>query len=171
VPRLTPTVTDILSGPTATAAWVQRPPARGRRRPTKEEVELLAQVPLFAHLSTRHLRRIAGLTTEVRHKPGTLLVQEGTPGETFHVIVDGDAKVVRGGRTIARLTSGEFFGEIALLDGGPRTASVVALTPLRTLRLPRRSFHAMLKVEPTIAVAILGEVTARLRRRESPRGD
>ncbi len=166
MPRIAPSIAGVLSGPTATAEWVQHPSVSKRRRVRKKDLELLSKVPLFAGLSTRHLKRIAELTGESRFKPGVYIVQEGTPGHAFHAIVEGEAKVTRRGRTIARLGAGEFFGEIALLDGAPRTASVVAITPLVTIRLNRSAFLKVLKSEPAISFVVLNEVTRRLRSRD-----
>jgi CRP/FNR family transcriptional regulator, cyclic AMP receptor protein len=132
-------------------------------------VALLAQVPLFAGLSRRHLRRLAGLAEEVRFGANRTVVQYGSRGNAFFVIVEGRAKVMAGysTRAFARLGPGDFFGELALLDGGPRTASVVAETPLVTIRIPRAEFRKMLKSEPDVAVKLLEELSKRLRGQRS----
>jgi CRP/FNR family transcriptional regulator len=131
---------------------------------------LLAGVPLFAGLSNRHLRRIAGLAQEVSFPEGKPIVQTGSRGNAFFVIVEGTARVLAGysSRTLARLGPGDFFGELALLDGGPRTASVVAASPLRTIRIPRAEFRTMLRSEPDVAIKILEELSRRLRSRPAP---
>ncbi len=125
--------------PSARLARHLASPGRGKR-PTlgRRGVALLADVPLFAGLSRRHLRRLAGLAEEVPFGAGRTVVQNGSRGNAFYVIVEGTAKVLAGysTRTFARLGPGDFFGELALLDGGPRTASVVAETPLVTIRIP-----------------------------------
>jgi len=82
------------------------------------------------------------------------------------VLLEGEAKVVRGGRRIAALIPGDFFGEIALIDGGPRTASVVATTPITTLSITRKRFGKMLEEDPNITVAMLEELARRLRNNE-----
>ena len=125
--------------------------------------EALVDVPLFAGLSRRHLRHVADLTEEEQFDEGAKLAEEGRPGETFHVILEGEAKVVRGGRKIARLLPGDFFGEIALIDGGPRTASVTAETPMATLTINRKRFRKMLEGNPSIVVKMLEELARRLR--------
>jgi CRP-like cAMP-binding protein len=125
--------------------------------------DALSDVPLFAGLSRRHLRHVAGLTEEERFDEGFKLAEEGQPGETFYVVLEGEAKVIRGGRKIARLLPGDFFGEIALIDGGPRTASVVAETPIATLSITRKRFRKMLEEDPQIVVKMLEELAKRLR--------
>jgi len=133
-----------------------------------ERVELLSRVPLFSSLSKRNLRKIAEAATDARYRPFATIVREGEPGDTFFAIVDGTAKVVRGTRKAATLQSGDFFGEISLIDGGPRTASVIAESTMLTMRLSRATFSRMLKADPKIGVAILQEVARRLREREKP---
>jgi CRP/FNR family cyclic AMP-dependent transcriptional regulator len=125
--------------------------------------DALSDVPLFAGLSRRHLRHVAGLTEEESFTQGAKLAEEGQPGETFYVVLEGEAKVIRGGRRIARLLPGDFFGEIALIDGGPRTATVVAETPIATLTITRKRFRKMLEEDPSIVVKMLEELAKRLR--------
>jgi CRP-like cAMP-binding protein len=128
--------------------------------------EILSGVPLFAGLSKRHLRKIGELAEEVPFDEGAHIATEDEPGDTFYVIVEGEAKVIRGGRTVARLLPGDFFGEVSLLDGGPRTASVVAETPLLTFALTRAPFRQMLEREPSVVLKILHELAIRLRHSE-----
>ena len=125
--------------------------------------EALADVPLFSGLSKRHLKHVASLAEEESHPQGATLAQEGKPGDTFYVLLEGEAKVVRGGRKVARLLPGDFFGEIALIDGGPRTASVVGETPMQTLTINRKRFQKMLEEDPSIVVQMLEELARRLR--------
>jgi CRP-like cAMP-binding protein len=129
-------------------------------------------VPLFAGLSKRHLRRLAKLAGETTVRRGSFVVQAGQPGRAFFVILEGRAKVVRGtfgsGRTMAALGAGDFFGELALLDGGPRTASVVAETDLVAVRLPRTAFRQMLKAEPDVAVKLLEKLASIVRKQSPP---
>jgi CRP/FNR family transcriptional regulator, cyclic AMP receptor protein len=133
--------------------------------------EALVDVPLFSTLSKRQLRHIAGLSEEQEFDEGTALAEEGKPGDTFYVLLTGEAKVVRGGRRLDRLIPGDFFGEIALIDGGPRTASVVATTPVTTLTIQRKRFRKMLEEDPSIVLAMLEELAKRLRNNErSPTG-
>jgi CRP/FNR family cyclic AMP-dependent transcriptional regulator len=143
---------------------------RSSPRPlARASAKLLAEVPLFAGLSRRHLRRLAAVAEEVRFAPGRPVVQEGTRGTAFFVILDGEAKVTMAGskRTAARLGRGDFFGELAVLDGGPRTASVIAETRLVAIRITRTQFRKVLRQEPDVALKILEEVSRRLRRQRS----
>ena len=127
----------------------------------------LAQVPLFAGLSPRHLKRVGDLTEQVRFMEGATVVRQGDDGDTFFVILEGEAKVAGpSGRVVNRLRPGEFFGEISLLDGGPRTASVVAETPLTMLALSRASLLRLVQREPAVGVRLLGHVAMMLRRLE-----
>jgi CRP-like cAMP-binding protein len=133
----------------------------------RDATEALARSPLFADLSQRDLRRVARATEVYAYRDGRTIVREGTRSEGFFVILDGKAKVTRGGRTIRRLGPGDFFGEIGLLDGGPRTATVVADGPLRALVLLRKEFRTLLMDEPKVAYRILRGSTRRLRTFES----
>src|SRR5436853_4645472 len=88
-------------------------------------LETLAEVPLFQGLSKRHLRRVAKLARIRRFAPGSALVRTGDAGRSFFVLLDGTAKVMRAGGRSRRLGMGDYFGEMALLDGAPRSADVV----------------------------------------------
>ncbi|HSJ51882.1 MAG TPA: cyclic nucleotide-binding domain-containing protein [Actinomycetota bacterium] len=138
----------------------------------KRERDALARVPLFAGLAARHLRRLADSTEEQRYMEGSSVVREGDVGDTFYVILEGEAKVVSGGRRVVnRLQPGDFFGEISLLDGGPRTASVIADTPITMLALPRKAFLRAIEQEPAVGVKLLAHAAGMLRRLErSPTG-
>jgi CRP-like cAMP-binding protein len=127
---------------------------------------VLQEVPLFANVSKRHVRRIAGLATEARFSAGSRIVRQGEPGNAFFVILDGEAAVTRPGRPAIVLGPGDSFGEMALLDGGPRSATVVAKSEVLCLRLVRAAFTKMLTSEPEIALALLVELTTRLRHAE-----
>ncbi len=133
----------------------------------KRERDALARVPLFSGLSPRHLRRLADLTEQHRYMEGARVVREGDVGDTFYVILEGEAKVVgRTGRAVNRLRPGDFFGEISLMDGGPRTASVVADTSLTMLALPRKAFLQVIELEPEVGVKLLNHAASMLRRLE-----
>ncbi|MGZ5291194.1 MAG: cyclic nucleotide-binding domain-containing protein [Actinomycetota bacterium] len=135
----------------------------------KRERDALAQVPLFAALAPRYLRRLADLTAEQRYMEGARVVRAGDIGDTFYVILEGQAKVVSpAGRVVNRLRPGDFFGEISLLDGGPRTADVIADTPLKMLGLPRKAFLRVIELEPAVGVKLLAYAASMLRRLERP---
>ena len=133
------------------------------RGSNKELAEQLKAVPLFSGCSARELASLSRFLQEVKYPAGRQIVKEGHVGSGLHVILEGETKVVTGDRTRRRLGPGAFFGEIALLDRGPRTATVVAETPVRTLSLSVWNFRAALKEHPTMAVKMLEELASRLR--------
>lgn len=141
-------------------------PRRADRPLGRRGADLLAQVPLFEGLSRRHLKQIAEHADEISFREDETIIEADQPGGTFFVIVEGEVKVVRGNRVVARAGPGEFFGEISLLDGGPRTASVVAATPVVAVRLFKASFDKVVTREPKVAAKILAVVARRLREAE-----
>ena len=162
-------LSGVVPGAIATRGVRARAPEgrdRADRPLGKRGAEILGQVPLFAGLSRRHLKRIAEHADEIGFRKGETIVEEGHPGGTFFVILEGEVRVVRGSRTIARMGPGEFFGEISLLDGGPRTATVLAETPVEAVRVFKRSFDAVVTQEPGVAAKILTTVARRLREAE-----
>lgn len=133
----------------------------------KREQAALARVPLFSGLPSRHLKRLADSMQEVRYMEGASVVKEGQEGDSFYVILQGEAKVVsREGTAVNRLLPGDFFGEISLLDGGARTATVTTETPVTMLELKRTDFLRMLDDEPDVAVKLLSHTASLLRRAE-----
>jgi CRP/FNR family transcriptional regulator, cyclic AMP receptor protein len=131
--------------------------------------DALAQVPLFSELPPRFIRRLADRMQEERFMEGATVVKLGEAGDTFYVILQGETKVLnKDGRTVARLLPGDFFGEISLMDGGPRTATVTAETPLTVLTLSRRDFRSLLESEPKVTSRLLRHAAALLRRLERP---
>jgi CRP/FNR family cyclic AMP-dependent transcriptional regulator len=133
----------------------------------KREQKALARVPLFSGLPSRHLKRLADAMQEVRYMEGAAVVKAGEPGDSFFVILEGQARVVDGsGQVLSRLLPGDFFGEISLLDGGVRTATVMSETPMTMLELKRTRFLRMLREEPDVAVKLLNHVAGMLRRVE-----
>jgi CRP-like cAMP-binding protein len=153
-------------------AWTFTPTADGRRRHARasiaDRMAALSQAPLFAELSRRNLRRIADACGVASFGPGRQIVKEGVEGSVFYVILEGTAKVVRGTRTVRRLVAGEFFGELSVLVGTPRTASVVSETPIRCLSLSSRNLRSVLSQEPGIALKVLEHVAGRLVDQERP---
>jgi CRP-like cAMP-binding protein len=124
---------------------------------------VLGEVPLFARLSKRHLRRVARLAKCARFAPGQRIVLEGSSCEAFYVLLEGEAEVLPPGHEPVPLGAGEFFGELGLLDGGQRTATVAASSEVVAMKIPRASFHRLLDREPAIARALLAELAARMR--------
>jgi CRP/FNR family cyclic AMP-dependent transcriptional regulator len=130
---------------------------------TKEVVTRLSQVPLFNDCSQRDLQTIARVVKDIDHEKGTVIAREGEPGIGLFVIADGTAEVTIGGARKAKLGPGEFFGEIALLDGGPRTATVTATSDVKLLGLTEWVFRGLMQEHPAIAVKTLQAMAGRLR--------
>ena len=129
----------------------------------KDVAERLAKVPIFSGCSQRELNAIARVVRQLDHPAGHVIAAEGQPGAGLFLLTEGDAEVTIGGRRINRLTAGDFFGELALLDGGPRTATVTATTDVRLLALTEWVFRGLLIEHPTIALHTLEAMAARLR--------
>ena len=129
----------------------------------RQLVDLLRTVPLFAGCSDRELKGIASAGKEVQFEANRAICTEGETGAGLHILVQGEVKVQVGGRTRRRLGPGAFFGEIALLDGGPRSATVISETPLVTFSVPVWGFRSLLKSQPALTLKMLEEVCRRLR--------
>ncbi len=123
----------------------------------------LAHVPLFSALSKRDLQRVAKASDEVPIRAGQVLVEQGRTGHEFFLILDGEAVVRRNNRKVATLTPGQYFGELAILDRGPRSASVIANTDMRVLVLGQREFTGVLDSIPGMSAKILTTMAQRLR--------
>ena len=137
-------------------------PAAPARRLGREAAEMLAGIPLFSGLSRRHLAGLAGAASTKRFAAGTELVRAGQPATAFFVILDGDVRVQAPTGAIA-LGAGDFFGEMALIDGEPRSATVVAVGEVYVLMIGRAKFLKVLEAEPKIALAIMATLSRRLR--------
>jgi CRP-like cAMP-binding protein len=149
-----------------TAARVALPAPHDRNRVGHDWLATLGEVPLFEGLSKRHLRRIAKLARIRRFASGSTMVRTGDPGRTFYVLLDGKARVLRGGSRARRLETGDYFGEMALLDDAPRSADVVADGEVLALTIDRPGFAKLLRAEPALSQAILRTLAARLRAAE-----
>jgi CRP/FNR family transcriptional regulator, cyclic AMP receptor protein len=126
------------------------------------KVERLKGLPLFEDLSRRQLIEVARLTEDLEVPDGTVLCEEGSRGDEFFVIIDGEAAVTRHGDQLATLRSGEFFGEIAVIEPVRRTATVTAMTPLRFFVVTERSFRSLLDTNPEIERKVLRTLARRL---------
>ncbi len=131
-----------------------------------DKLEMLRRVPLFAGLGRRELEEVARLTDEIDLPAGRALTTEGDYAHEFFIIVAGSARVERDGATVAPLRDGDFLGEIALLDGQPRSATVTVEEPSRLLVLGHREFNSLLDRFPTIQREVLLALAARVRRAE-----
>ena len=123
----------------------------------------LARVPLFSACSKKELQTIARASDDIDIPSGKTLVQEGRPGHEFFLILNGNASVKRGKREIAKLGPGQYFGELALLDRGPRSASVIAKSDMEVLVLGQREFAGVIDEVPTLAHKLLTTMAQRLR--------
>jgi CRP-like cAMP-binding protein len=133
------------------------------------KTQALSAVPLFAACSARELAAIARLCTRLDVEAGSVLTTEGRPGRECFVVAGGEAKVVIGKRTVAKVGPGDCVGEMSLLDGGPRTATVFALTPMDVYVLSVREFASLLDTSPSISRKIMVSLARRLRAAETKR--
>jgi CRP-like cAMP-binding protein len=123
----------------------------------------LRDVPMFRHLSKTELERVAGWLQAYSVPEGDLLVREGASAQEFFLIEDGEAAVLEDGERVAVLGPGDFFGEMSLLDGAPRSATVTAESPVQVMILTRSRFTKLLQNEPSIGIAILKQLARRIR--------
>jgi CRP-like cAMP-binding protein len=149
-----------------TNAFAERQPEVPIARTRRETAAVLGGVPLFQSFSKRHLQRLARSTDELEFSPGQRIVEEGNLGEALFVMLVGQAKVVRGKKTVGTVAPGDFFGELSALDGGPRTATVVADTPVRVLRVFRHTLVSMVEDEPSLSLKLLDGIVRRIRQVE-----
>ena len=129
-----------------------------------ERVKLLRGVWLFERCTKKELAAIARMATPVTVEPGRVLAKEGNPGHEFVVVVEGTASATSRGEEVGQVGPGSFFGELALLDGGPRTATVRALTPMLVLVLDRSEFNELVdRAIPSVGRRMLVTIAERLR--------
>ena len=126
-------------------------------------LEHLASVPLFAACSRKDLQRIARASDEVQIPAGRTLMKQDDVGRECFVLVDGKVRVERNGRKVASLGPGAYFGELSLLDKGPRTATVTAESPITVLVLGPREFSAVLDEVPQLAHKLLTALAQQVR--------
>ena len=129
-----------------------------------EKLDLLQGIALFAELDRHHLERLGMLTEEVDVPAGKVLMRQGESGDDLMVVVTGQVGVERDGRRLSTLGPGDFFGEIAVIDRGPRTATVTAESPTRLLVVNHRDFHSLMEEFPELAAQVLATLAHRLRR-------
>jgi trk system potassium uptake protein len=133
-----------------------------RSRIPKEQTELLGKVPLFSSCTRSELRSIAQLGTPIDADEGAVLTQQGKPGREFFLVLDGVASCRVGSKEVKKFRAGGYFGELALLHGGLRTADVVATTPMELLVFDSREFRTMLTTTPNIGIKMLANLAERL---------
>lgn len=127
------------------------------------KLDVLGTIPLFASLSKRHRRKLLRGMRVFDYEPGHAIVRQGDEGETMFVVLEGEARVIRRGRTAGRLFAGDVFGEVSVFDTRPRTATVQTVTQTTCLALHRDELRKILADEPKAAWALLGTLAKRLR--------
>ena len=155
-----------IGGPTDAGRGEQGTPAKLGQ---DEKMTYLQRVHLFEACSTRQLRAIARIADVQEVSAGHVLARAGEPGDRFFVIVDGSARVEVSPDNQARIGPGAFFGEMSLLDGEPRSATVIAETAMRLLVVPRREFVTLMREVPSLTQQMLITLCQRVRAAEKAR--
>jgi CRP-like cAMP-binding protein len=126
------------------------------------KIELIKNIPLFAHCSRKELAEIAALADEIDFPAGKEIIREGERGREFFILLDGGADVIRSGQRIAHLAKGDFVGEIAVIARIPRTATVKTTEPTRALVVTDQALRALLRRLPDMQLKVLQAVAERL---------
>jgi len=128
-----------------------------------DKARALKNTPLFSNLNQKSLMRLARSGTEATAGAGQEVVRQGSRGQAAYVVLDGSLRVKRNNRRIADLGPGDVFGELSLLDGGVRTASVIASTDARVLEIHHRDFASLIEESPAVAKKMMATLASRLR--------
>ena len=128
--------------------------------------EVLATFPLFSGLDKRRLRKLARQATFAEYSRGDIVIAKGEPGDSLYIILSGSA-MARGKPAAAALRTGDYFGELGVLDGVARSATVVATEELHVMKLPRRSFLRAVEHDPSISLRMLSTLGSQIRRLEA----
>ena len=136
-----------------------------------QRIARLKAVPLFAHCTTKELEFIITQVEDMDFPAGRVLCREGQSGADFFVLLSGAADVTKKGRKIEKMKAGDFFGEIALVDGGPRTATVTTTTASRCLVLGPRQFQNVLHQDAEIANSVMKALATRIRAHGAAKAD
>jgi len=149
----------------AKVQFAHRPGAVGtvRSMAADRKLEHLSNVQMFSSLNKKELGLISRASEVVKVKAGTEIVTEGSIGHEFYLVLEGEAAVRRGGRKIATLGPGKYFGELALLDRGPRSATVIAETAMDLVVIGQREFMGVLDEVPAVAHKLMVSMATRLR--------
>jgi CRP/FNR family transcriptional regulator, cyclic AMP receptor protein len=131
---------------------------------TDSKIDALSRVGLFARCSRRELEFVVTRTDEVDVPAGRTLIEQGSLGDTFYLLLEGDASVVVDGHERPQLHAGSFFGEISMLDRGPATATVVTTTPARLMVMSHAQFRDAIKADDNLLAQVMGAMAERLRR-------
>ena len=132
----------------------------------KEESEVLGMlqnVPIFSVLPKKELKTMSKSFMERSYPPGTVIEQEGDKGVSFYLIVDGTVNVRKGTKSIAKLSRGQFFGELSLIDNQPRSATIETIEPTKCLIMTSWVWSGFLDTQPKLAKAVMKELARRLR--------
>jgi CRP/FNR family transcriptional regulator, cyclic AMP receptor protein len=129
---------------------------------SNSKVDLIKGVPLFAAASKHELAEIASIADEIDLPEGKVLIAEGDTGREFFVLIEGTAEVARGGKKVATIGPGDFFGEIALISKTPRNATITTSSPVRALVITDRAFRQLLDHSPQIQIGVLTALAERL---------
>jgi CRP-like cAMP-binding protein len=136
----------------------------------QEREELLQKVSMFSALNKKEVGRLAAVAEERRVPSGTVLTEEGEPGDEFYVVAEGMAEAKIGRRKVGSIPAGSFFGELSLLDQGPRTATVVAELPTRLVVINAKDFNKVIEDVPAISLKIMKGLASRIRRADEDWG-
>jgi CRP/FNR family cyclic AMP-dependent transcriptional regulator len=129
---------------------------------TNAIVEMLQKTPLWSGLTEKELKVIARSFKELKYESGDVIVRKGEAGVGFYLMAEGTVEARSDGKVLSKLGPGQFFGEMSILDGQPRSADVVALEPSRCLALTAWSFKSIVSNHPTMALKLLQESVRRL---------
>ena len=129
---------------------------------SNSKVELIKGVPLFASASKQELTEIASIADEIDLPEGKVLINEGDTGREFFVLIEGTGEVSRGGKKVASIGPGDFFGEISLIAKTPRNATITTTSPVRALVITDRAFRQLLDHSPQIQIGVLTALAERL---------
>lgn len=132
-----------------------------------DAASLLESVPIFGGLSERTVKAIASQGKELSYNASDTIVNEGSMGVGFYLLLDGKAEVRKGGKVLATLGKGQFFGEMSLIDELPRSADVVAVAPTKCWALTSWAFSGLVNSHPEISLVMLKELVKRLRAAQS----
>lgn len=132
-------------------------------------IDQLRQVPLFRGLPDAALKHVLNIGKEIRHAAGEPVLEEDRSGVGFHLILSGTAAVTVGGTEVARFGPGDYFGEMSIIDGAPRSATVTAVDDLTTLAITAWEFEGLMEHHPSVMRVLLVELSGRIRQMEQTR--
>jgi len=136
----------------------------------QEREELLQKVSMFSALTKKDVGRLAAIADERRVPSGTVLTKEGEAGDEFYVVAEGMAEASIAGRKVGSIPAGSFFGELSLLDSGPRTATVTAELPTRLVVITAKDFSRVIDDVPAISLKIMKGLASRIRQADKDWG-